>query len=209
MAGTKTLVFLCRHGQPENPQGVMYGHLPGFGLSALGKRQALGLGAFLRDYKVRACFASPLQRAQETARLAISRLDHEVPINSRDDLVEASFGRYIEGVKRWQVPFRRPLFFVHAVSPGTLSFDEPVPAMAERVARVCREGVQTAAGGAAVMVGHADPIKAFWNRFLGQADWRFHLLELDKGGFLELTYDGLELTAITAHSAVLAESPAA
>jgi len=74
---------------------------------------------------------------------------------------------------------------------------------------VCREGVQTAAGGAAVMVGHADPIKAFWNRFLGQADWRFHLLELDKGGFLELTYDGLELTAITAHSAVLAESPAA
>jgi broad specificity phosphatase PhoE len=209
MAGTKTLVFLCRHGQPENPQGVMYGHLPGFGLSALGGRQALGLGDFLRDYDVRACFASPLQRAQETARLAMSRLDHEVPFNTRDDLVEAAFGRYIEGVKRWQVPFRRPLFFVHAISPGTLSFDEPVPAMAERVARVCQDGAELAAGGAAVLVSHADPIKAFWNRFLGQADWRFHLLELDKGGFLELTYDGLQLKAIRPHSAVLVEAPAA
>jgi broad specificity phosphatase PhoE len=209
MAGTKTLIFLCRHAQPENPEGVMYGHLPGFGLGAVGRQQALGLGDFLRDFPVRAFYASPLERAQATARLAISRLGHEVPLETRAELVEAEFGKYIEGVKRWQVPFRRPLFFVHTVSPGRLSFDETVPAMAERVERVCREAVEAAPGEAAVLVSHADPIKAFWNRFLGQADWRFHLLSLDKGGFLELEYEGDRLTAITPHDPILAEAPAA
>jgi broad specificity phosphatase PhoE len=208
MAGTKTLIFLCRHAHPENPDGVMYGHLPGFGLSVLGRRQANALGAFLRDYPIRAFYVSPLQRAQETAEEAMSGMGHLVPLHTRDDLVEAEFGKYIEGVKRWQVPFRRPLFFFHAVSPGTLSFDEPVPAMAERVERVCREAVETASGEAAVLVSHADPIKAFWNRFLGQADWRFHLLELDKGGFLELEYEDARLATVTPHGAILAE-PAA
>jgi len=209
MAGIKTLIFLCRHAHPENPEGVIYGHLPGFGLSARGKRQALGLGDFLRQYPVGAFYVSPLQRAQETARLAISQLGHEVPLHTRDDLVEAEFGKYIEGVKRWQVPFRRPLFFFHAISPGTLPFDEPVPEMAERVERVCREAVEATSGEAAVLVSHADPIKAFWNQFLGQSEWRFHLLELDKGGFLELEYDGDRLTAVTPHAAILAEAPAA
>ena len=209
MAGIKTLIFLCRHAHPENPEGVIYGHLPGFGLSARGKRQALGLGDFLRKYPVGAFYVSPLQRAQETARLAISQLGHEVPLHTRDDLVEAEFGKYIEGVKRWQVPFRRPLFFFHAISPGTLPFDEPVPEMAERVERVCREAVEATSGEAAVLVSHADPIKAFWNQFLGQSEWRFHLLELDKGGFLELEYDGDRLTAVTPHAAILAEAPAA
>ena len=209
MAGIKTLIFLCRHAHPENPEGVIYGHLPGFGLSARGKRQALGLGDFLRQYQVGAFYVSPLQRAQETARLAISQLGHEVPLHTRDDLVEAEFGKYIEGVKRWQVPFRRPLFFFHAISPGTLPFDEPVPEMAERVERVCREAVEATSGEAAVLVSHADPIKAFWNQFLGQSEWRFHFLELDKGGFLELEYDGDRLTAVTPHAAILAEAPAA
>jgi broad specificity phosphatase PhoE len=209
MAGIKTLIFLCRHAHPENPEGVIYGHLPGFGLSARGKRQALGLGDFLRKYPVGAFYVSPLQRAQETARLAISQLGHEVPLHTRDDLVEAEFGKYIEGVKRWQVPFRRPLFFFHAISPGTLPFDEPVPEMAERVERVCREAVEATSGEAAVLVSHADPIKAFWNQFLGQSEWRFHFLELDKGGFLELEYDGDRLTAVTPHAAILAKAPAA
>src|SRR5258708_25040149 len=164
----------------------MYGHLPGFGLSLSGRQQALRLGDFLRAYPVRAAYASPLERAQETARLAVSRLEPQPAVETGDDLVEAEFGKYIEGVKRWQVPFRRPLFFVHAVTPGALSFDETVPAMAEHVDRVCQEALHACAGDAAVLVSHADPIRAFWNRFLGRRNPRFHMLQLDKGAFLEL-----------------------
>lgn len=181
----------------------MYGHLPGFGLSGVGREQALGLGDVMRQYPLRAAYSSPLERAQETARLAISRLQRPLPIETREDLVEAAFGKYMEGVKRWQVPLRRPLFLLHAVSPGSLSFDEPVPVMAERVDRVCREAVRTCLGEAAMLVSHADPIKAFWNRFLGRPNWRFHMLDVDKGAFLELEYDGEELRSITAHAPAL------
>src|ERR1700730_16196942 len=183
MAGPRTLIFLCRHARPENPSGVFYGHLPGFGLSAVGVRQALGLGDFLRTYPVRRFYSSPLLRARETARLARSRLGGEVPVELREDLVEAHFGKYIEGVKRWQVPLRRPLFFLHTVRPGLLPIDEPVPALAARIDRVSQEALAHCAGEAAVLVSHADPIKAFWNRYLGQADWRFHFLDVSKGGF--------------------------
>jgi probable phosphoglycerate mutase len=203
MVGPTTLIFLCRHAEPDNPAGVFYGHLPGFGLGAIGVRQALGLGDFIRDYPVQRCYSSPLLRALETARLAMSRLDHEVPVEIREELVEAHFGRYIEGIKRWQVPVRRPLFFLHAVRPGLLPGDEPVPAMAARVDRVIEDALAACAGQAAVLVSHADPIKAVWNRFLGQADWRFHFLDLPKGGFLELEYEGTELRKITPHQPVL------
>jgi broad specificity phosphatase PhoE len=207
MAGPKSLIFLCRHAEPDNPTGVFYGHLPGFGLGAIGIRQALGLGDFLRQYPVRGFYSSPLLRAVETARLAKSRLEGEVPIEIREDLIEVHFGKYIQGVKRWQVPVRRPLFFLHAVRPGFLPGDEPVPDMAARVDRVCQEALGACAGEAAVLVSHADPVKAFWNRYLGQPDWRFHFLDLPKGGFLELEYEGTELRGITPHQPVLHESP--
>lgn len=209
MTGSRTLIFLCRHAQPENPNGVFYGHLPGFGLSALGVRQALGLGDFLRDYPVRRFYASPLQRSQETARLAMSRLGREVSLETREDITEGYFGKYMQGIKRWQAPFRRPLFVVHAVSPGRLDFDESVAAMADRVDRVCQEALQTCASEAAALVSHADPIKAFWNRFLARPDWRFHFLDLAKGGFLELEYEGAALVGITPHQPVLADAVAA
>lgn len=207
MAAPKTLIFLCRHAYPDNPAGVFYGHLPGFGLGALGVRQALGLGDFLRDYPVQRFYSSPLLRSRETARLAMSRLDREVPLEIREDLVEAHFGKYIEGIKRWQVPVRRPLFFLHAVRPGLLPSDESVPEMAARVDRVCQEALAACSGEAAVLVSHADPVKALWNRHIGQADWRFHFLDLPKGGFLELEYEGAELRKITPHQPVLHDAP--
>jgi broad specificity phosphatase PhoE len=197
-----TRIFLCRHAHPDNPGGVFYGHLPGFGLSSLGVRQALGLGDHLSHYPVRRIYASPLQRAQETASLAASRLGHEVPIETRDALVEAAFGKYLQGVPQRRAVIVRPLFWVHVVRPGALSFDESVPDLAARIDTVLREALEACRGEAAAVVSHADPVKAFWNQFLGLPDWRFHLLKLPKGGFLELVYEGDSLVVIHPHSPI-------
>ena len=35
-----TIVHVCRHGQVENPDHVLYGRAPGYGLSDLGRRMA-------------------------------------------------------------------------------------------------------------------------------------------------------------------------
>ncbi|MFN2463809.1 MAG: histidine phosphatase family protein [Candidatus Dormibacteria bacterium] len=194
-----TRVFLCRHAHPDNPKGVFYGHLPGFGLSALGTRQALGLGEHLSRFPVRRIYASPLQRAQETATLANSRLQSPVQIETREALIEAEFGKYLQGVPQRRAPLTRPLFWVHLVRPGRLAFDETVAAMAARVDGVVREALGACRGEAAALISHADPIKAFWNQYVGQADWRFHFLDLAKGGFLELVYEGDDLVVIHPH----------
>lgn len=202
-----TRIFLCRHAHPDNPGSVFYGHLPGFGLSALGVRQALGLGDHLAPYPIERFYASPLQRAQETAALANSRLAQEVDIETREALVEAAFGKYLQGVKQGPALVLRPLLAVHMFSPGRLSIDETVAALSGRVETVVREALAACPGRAAALVSHADPIKAFWNIYLGRADWRFHFLDLPKGGFLELVYEGDDLVAIHPHSPVEAEAP--
>ena len=199
-----TRIFLCRHAHPDNPDGVFYGHLPGFGLSAKGVTQALGLGDHLARYPVQRFYVSPLQRAQETASLAISRLNAPVPMETRDGLVEAAFGKYVQGVKQGLAPLKRPLFWVHMVRPGRLSFDETVADLTERVEVVVREALAANRGQAAALVSHADPIKAFWNVYLEHPDWRFHFLELAKGGFLELVYEGDDLVAIHPHKPIVA-----
>lgn len=203
-----TRVFLCRHAHPDNPGRVFYGHLPGFGLSALGVRQALGLGDFLRRYPVERVYTSPLQRARETASLAVSRLGRDVPVEVRDELVEASFGKYLQGVPQGLALVRRPLFWVHLVRPGALSIDETVPEMARRVDGVCVEAVRASRGRAAIVVSHADPIKALWNEYLGRAPWQFHFLDLAKGGFLELVYEGDDLVTIHPHKPMASAEPA-
>lgn len=200
-----TRIFLCRHAHPANPERVFYGHLPGFGLSELGVRQALGLGEHLSRYRVQRFYASPLQRAQETASLANSRLAREVPVETRDGLLEAEFGKYLQGTHQARAVVVKPLFWVHLVRPGLLGFDEPVPALARRIDSVCREALAANRGQAAALVSHADPVKAFWNVFLGRAEWRFHALKVPKGGFLELVYDGDDLVAIHPHAPVVSQ----
>lgn len=198
-----TRIFLCRHASPENPGGVFYGHLPGFGLGERGRRQALGLGSFLAAFPICRIYTSPLERAKETAELAGSRLPKPVDIEARDDLLETEWGKYIQGVPRTQAILRRPLMPIHMLSPGLLARDETVAEMADRVGRVCREALETCRGEAAAIISHSDPVKAFWNQHLGRAAWRFHFLELPKGGFIELEYHGEELAQVTPHGAVL------
>jgi len=195
----KTRLFLARHAEPENPDGVFYGHLPGFGLSAGGRRQARALGKALAAAEVAAVFSSPLERARETATLAAKELPLGPKVELRDELLETGFGRYIQGIPRAQMLVRRPLFIVHLLRPGLLPGDESVDEMADRVGRTCAEALAAARGKAALLVSHADPIKAFWNRYLGRPGWRFHLLRLAKGSWLELDYEGERLLSAAYH----------
>ena len=56
----QTLVHVCRHGQVDNPDHVLYGRLPGFGLSALGRRMAERLGEHFADVPLEHLRVSPL-----------------------------------------------------------------------------------------------------------------------------------------------------
>ena len=61
------LVHLVRHGEVENPDGVLYGRIEGFGLSVRGHRMAQLAAESLAGHDIRAIAASPLQRTRESA----------------------------------------------------------------------------------------------------------------------------------------------
>ena len=189
---SSTRVFLARHCDVRNPQGILYGHLPNFPLSEKGVRQAHAQGRYLATTPARQIYASPLLRAQETAEIIAGHIDGST-ITTTVDLTEARFGHYLEGVKPAQVPWRRPLWMIHMVRPGLLPNDESVPEMAARVERPIRRILETGSGAGGICVSHGDPIQAFWVRSQGRPAWALHRLQCAKGGMLELEYGDARL----------------
>jgi broad specificity phosphatase PhoE len=59
-------IHLVRHGEVSNPDHVVYGDLPGFGLSEPGRSQAAAAGRHLARRAVERVVCSPLERAAST-----------------------------------------------------------------------------------------------------------------------------------------------
>ena len=192
MSASTTRVLLMRHADVENPQGVIYGHLPGFGLSQLGRAQAAAVGQSLRDSGVRRIVHSPLDRAQETAEIVTARLATPVPLIPEPELREAEFGRYLQGVPRWQVPMRRPRFFMHKLRRGRLAGDESIETLGRRVLGVVDRVAREHPGEVSLLVSHADPLQAAWivldNR--PQTEREMYHKQVGKAAILELDLEG-------------------
>lgn len=62
------IVHLLRHGEVCNPANILYGRLPGFGLSPRGNAQAEAAASFLADRPIGFISVSPLERARQTAQ---------------------------------------------------------------------------------------------------------------------------------------------
>lgn len=193
---TVTRVHLVRHCDVENPERVLYGHLPGFRLSEGGVRQAHAIGERLSTTAVRQIYTSPLERAQQTARIIASHLD-TVPVTVTPELVEARFGWYLQGVRANPgIIWRRPLWLVHMLWPGILPGDESVAEMAARVRAPLLRLVRDHPGQGGVLVSHGDPIQAYWVESERRHAYALHRLQCAKGGVLELDLEGERLARL-------------
>ena len=68
----KTLVHVLRHGEVENPDGILYGRQADWHLSVRGREMAEAVAKWTNGRDIAAVIASPLERAQETAQQRIS-----------------------------------------------------------------------------------------------------------------------------------------
>lgn len=195
-APTRTRLFLVRHCDVFNPDGVLYGHLPGFRLSERGVRQAHSMGRRLATEPIRQIYVSPLQRAQETAAILAGHLPG-AEVTTTEELTEALFGRYLEGVRPRDVIWRRPLWLVHMARPGLLPCDESVPELAARVRAPLERLLHDHPAGSGVCVTHGDPIQGFWVDADGRSPFALHRLQCAKGGMLVLDYEGGRLAGKT------------
>ncbi|WP_081235967.1 histidine phosphatase family protein [Streptomyces viridosporus] len=151
-----TVVHLMRHGEVENPEGVLYGRLPGYHLSALGRRMADRVGEHLAPRDITHVVASPLERAQETAE-PIAKA-HGLDIATDERLIEAEnvFQGKTFGIGDGAL--RRPANWKHVVNPFKPSWGEPYLDQVVRMMGALNAAKDAARGHEAVLVSHQLPI---------------------------------------------------
>ncbi|MDQ2923574.1 MAG: histidine phosphatase family protein [Candidatus Dormibacteraeota bacterium] len=188
----QTRIYLIRHADVENPGKVLYGHLDGFQLSALGRAQATALGERLRNENVHLIVHSPLARAVETAKLINEKLAKPALLESDPELREADFSRYLQGLPYWQVPLRRPLWFVHKAKRGIVPGDESIDRMGDRILAVVRRLAREHPGQTMGVISHADPINAAWILLDGRPhnEREMYRKSVDKAGMLRIDLEG-------------------
>ncbi|WP_199844267.1 histidine phosphatase family protein [Streptomyces sp. RTd22] len=151
-----TVVHVMRHGEVENPEGVLYGRLPGYHLSELGRRMADRVAEHLAERDITHVVASPLERAQETAAPIGKAHGLDVAVDER--LIEAA--NAFEG-KTFGVgdgALRRPANWRHLTNPFRPSWGEPYIDQVVRMMGALGAARDAARGHEAVCVSHQLPI---------------------------------------------------
>src|ERR1035438_3507635 len=151
-----TVVHLLRHGEVYNPQGILYGRIPGFHLSEDGRLMAKAAADFLAGRNVVALRSSPLDRALETAAPLSALFGLELTIDDR--LIEPS--NPVEGTTFGPGPGapRTPAPWGCRYNPCRPSWGEPYASIAARMFEVMTEVARAARGHEAVCVSHQLPI---------------------------------------------------
>ena len=147
-----TVVHLVRHGEVANPDGVLYGRLPGFHLSEEGVLQAKAAAAFLAGRGVALLLSSPLERALETAWPLAAQFGLEARVDER--LIEP--WNHFEGARFDVGPaaLRQPGAWPHLANPFRPSWGEPYASIAARMHAVMADAARAVAGHQAVCVSH-------------------------------------------------------
>ena len=191
----RTVVHLLRHGEVLNPDGVLYGRLPGYHLSERGLQMAEMVGKHLADHDVTLVVASPLERAQETAAPIAEPHGLEVELDVR--LIEA--GNYFEG-KTFGVgdgSLRHPRHWPKMVNPFRPSWGEPYEQIAARVIAAVEAARQKAAGHEAVLVSHQSPVWVSRLKLENRRLWHDpRKRECSLASLTSLTYDDDRLVSI-------------
>jgi broad specificity phosphatase PhoE len=153
---THTTVHVLRHGEVHNPSKILYGRLPDFHLSELGKQMAKAAAEALAKHDVTYVVASPLERAQETAAPIAAEFGLEIATDTR--LIESS--NFFEGknVSVGDGSFRNPRNWWVLRDPITPSWGEAYLVIAARMFAALQAARVAAEGHEAVCVSHQLPI---------------------------------------------------
>jgi broad specificity phosphatase PhoE len=156
-----------RHGEVENPDHLVHARSAGFPLAAAGREAARRLGGALRSAPIVAVWASPLERARETA--AALAEPHGLPVEVDERLIEWG------GLLRWQgrswpESMQDPELLAMYADPVGRSPDYPLDAAGRDVMAWAEEQAAAHDDGVVLGVSHEAPLIAAW-LFGRGADW--------------------------------------
>ncbi len=148
------LLHLVRHGEVENPEGILYGRIPGYALSERGRRMAALAATSLAERPIGVIVASPLQRARESAAPWASAFGLPVTLDER--IIEP--WNVFEGT-RMREAIRKPSNWRHLLHPRRPSWGEPYVEIRDRMLAAMDEAWYEADEGEIVFVSHQPPIE--------------------------------------------------
>ena len=153
-----TLLLLVRHGRTPTTGVVLPGRARGLHLSDEGRQQAEKVAERLAALKVDAVYASPLERARETAAPIAKTFG--LPVQIERGLLECDFGSWTGG--KLKVLARKPEWRTIQRWPSGFRFPdgESFAEMHTRIIETLQKLAAAHRGKRIVAVSHADPIKA-------------------------------------------------
>jgi broad specificity phosphatase PhoE len=182
-------VLGLRHGEVENPGGVIYSGLPGFFLSERGRGEAAAIAEALRDVRVTALYASPLDRAQETASYLAAVTGVEVVTDER--LVEWRHWEQWAGLTWEELATKaKPAWDAYTTDPGSVTSGESLAELAGRMESWLTdvERDHAAKDTRAVVIGvtHLEPLRAILLHKLGRPATDLFSVEIGHCGVVRL-----------------------
>jgi broad specificity phosphatase PhoE len=148
-----TRIHLVRHGEVDNPNGVLYGRLPNFALSPLGREMAEATASELcaPGNKITRLISSPLIRTLQSARPFTLKLG--LSVQTEPQIIEPT--NIFEG-KKVGLPtvLQNPSYFFKLLNPLRPSWGEPYTQIAKRMKKAMRKAWDETKEGEVVMVSH-------------------------------------------------------
>ncbi|MGW5359105.1 histidine phosphatase family protein [Actinopolymorpha pittospori] len=195
MSESRTVVHLLRHGEVDNPRKVLYGRLPGYHLSELGREMAGRVAEVVAPRDIVHVTASPLERAQETARPIADKFGLTVGRDER--LIEAAnvFEGMTFGVGDGSL--RRPGSWKHLRNPLRPSWGEPYRAIVVRMLAAMADARTAAEGHEALLVSHQLPIWTVRSYVEGRRLWHDpRRRQCTLASLTTFTYDGDRIVSV-------------
>ena len=194
-----TLIIMVRHGKTPSTGKLLPGRAKGLHLSDTGKQEALVVAERLSKIKkVAAIYASPLERARETAAPIAKALNQKVIINK--GLLECDFGDWtgeelakLMKLPEWSNVQRAPSTFRF---PKGESFTE----MQTRMVSTLDDLRKKHSGGVVICVSHADPIKAAVAHAMGTHIDLFQRIVISTCSVTAVSYSSFGPVVLTVNS---------
>jgi len=146
-----TILYLIRHTDVYNPNDILYGRLPRFGLSDLGREQAERTAQVLAEEPVAIFYTSPQLRARQTVRI-LSKPHPNVPVRVSSLLNEVRTSW--QGKPHSELEAIRFDFYANPIGVEDERLDE-IWARLQRFVRMAR---RRHVGQAVVGITHGDPV---------------------------------------------------
>jgi broad specificity phosphatase PhoE len=181
-------VFGIRHGEVHNPKGVIYAGLDGYGLSETGKAQAEAVAAAFEGVELAGLYASPLDRAVETAGY-IARVT-QAKVVTDDRLYEWRHWQQWAGMTWDELREQgREAWEAYTTDPGSVTAGESLAQLADRFGSWLADVQRDHAEGIVVGVTHLEGLRATLLRSLGRPANELFTVDVGLSGVVRLVPD--------------------